>query len=135
MCTRTCPRCQFCRRNPWTNLAETQSQGVCQPAHPPTASIKRKHPRGELRLRRLDYLRISWETVWWAGGEWERRYSARPHPFLQQACGLMFKDDVNEFSFISDSSFMASMDSNLQCIRLSVNKGIVRLGHIKVSCS
>ncbi len=28
---------------------------------------------------------------------------------------LLFKDDVKEFSSISDSSFMARMDSNLQC--------------------
>ncbi len=35
-----------------------------------------------------------------------RRYSPVPHPFLQQASGQIFKDDVNGFSSISDISYM-----------------------------
>ncbi len=97
-------------------LTQQKHKALGVSASPPTktASIKRKHRRGEWRLRRLEYSQISWEIVCWTGGEWMRRYSARPHPFLQQACGLISKDNVNEFSSISDSSFMASMDSNLQ---------------------
>jgi hypothetical protein len=36
-----------------------------------------------------------------------RRYSARPHSFLQQVSGQIFKADVNGFSFTSDICFMA----------------------------
>jgi hypothetical protein len=35
-----------------------------------------------------------------------KRYSARPHPFLLQASGQNFKDDVNGFPSSSDICFM-----------------------------
>jgi hypothetical protein len=44
--------------------------------------------------------RISWEKGCWCNG-W-RRYSAHPHPFLQQASGQIFKDDVYGISSTSD---------------------------------
>jgi hypothetical protein len=39
-------------------------------------------------------------------GEGVTSPSAHPHPFLQQASGQIFKDDVNGFSSISDISYM-----------------------------
>ncbi len=40
------------------------------------------------------------------GGGERRSYSTHPHPFLQQASGQVFKDDVNGFSSTSDICFM-----------------------------
>jgi hypothetical protein len=49
-----------------------------------------------------------------SGIEEGRRYSARPHPFLQQASGQIFKDDVNGFSSTSHMCFIVSM--HISCI-------------------
>ncbi len=53
----------------------------------------------------------------WGGGLVARgesvRYSARPHPFLQQASGQIFKDDIDGFSSISDICFMVIKLSGL----------------------
>jgi hypothetical protein len=49
------------------------------------------------------YLRITWEIGWWRGVH----YSARPHLFLQQASGQIFKGYMNCFSTTWDFLFMS----------------------------
>ncbi len=45
-----------------------------------------------------------------------RRYSAHPHPFLQQVSRQIFKDDVNDFPSTSDICFMCSPFTDFQNI-------------------
>jgi hypothetical protein len=59
----------------------------------------REHRGGELRLRRP---RISWEIGWWGG----RGEGVTVHPFLHQASGNIYKDDVNGLSSTLDICFM-----------------------------
>ncbi len=40
------------------------------------------------------------------GEEGGRSYFARPHPFIQQVSGHIFKDDMNRFSSTSDICFL-----------------------------
>jgi hypothetical protein len=57
----------------------------------------------------MKYLRISWAKGWGLGEEAMiilRPPLLLPHPFLQQASGKIFKDDVNCFSSTSDICFI-----------------------------
>ncbi len=63
------------------------------------------------------------------GSEGERRYSACPHSFLQQAYGLIFIDDVNEFSSRSNICFMSGVFNMPTILQYSIRTGMRRNIH------
>ncbi len=52
---------------------------------------------GYVVFQQIQYIRISWELKSGCQGPGGRRYSSRPHLFLQQASGHILKDDERFF--------------------------------------
>ncbi len=72
--------------------------------HRPAESILLESIPGLLKSLKIPP-QISWEIELWWGGM-EAFLHPPPHPFLQQASGEIFEDDVNGFSSIADICFM-----------------------------
>ncbi len=81
-----CPRCQFCRRNPRTNLAETQSPGCAsQPTHQLQASkgntVEENGGYVVLNIHRLAGKQFGGPVV--SGGD-VTRHAPNPTPFYSR---------------------------------------------------
>ncbi len=84
----------------------TDRHQQCKPRRQRNESIPKplkETPRSRITvmssLQEISTLRISWEIGWWRLGR------GVTLPFLQQASGQIFKDDVNGFSSTSDICF------------------------------